>query len=359
MSPVVPALSELISYNLAIPLPRYAQMAEIPETMFFGIRVDADFEGECDLIWLKSERDMIARYLNEAQFEIENEVNYPLHPKWFADEEHPYAFPVISKWGKLIEVGIRVEANEALADAVNHATDPAVVGPTAVVATDPDEIRVYHPGTDIEIIPSSIEIDGAGDVTIEIPRARLVTEAASNNTRQGIDYADTGIGGSFEQTVDIRRVYTSNAVNAVLKWPHACSVGVCCTCGDFQSDACMYIQNKSVGIITTLPATYSAGAWGAASVCCRGNPSIMEINYKAGLNPIHAQAEDAIFRLAHAKMPHEPCGCEYVKKIWTRDRNVPKLLTRERINCPFGMSDGAWTAWRFSQAIRQIGMGLI
>jgi hypothetical protein len=122
----------------------------------------------------------------------------------------------------------------------------------------------------------------------------------------------------------------------------------------------MYIQNHSVGIITTLPATYSAGAWhSGASVCCGGSPSIMEINYKAGLNPIHAQAEDAIFRLAHAKMPHETCGCEYAKKIWNRDRNVPKLLTRERINCPFGMSDGAWVAWRFTQAIRQIGMGII
>lgn len=356
---VVTALSELVAYDLAIPHPRYAQMAEIPETMFFGIRREADFEGECDVIWLKSERDMIGRYLGESQFEIENEVNYPLHPKWFAGEEHPYANPVLTDWGKVIEVGVRAEDNEALLDTVNHAADPAVVGPTAVVATDEDEIRVYHPGTDIEIVPSSITISGAGDVTIEIPRARLVTEDACDNTRQGLDYADTGVAGPFEQKVDIKRVYTSNATNAVLKWPHACSSGACCVCGDRQDTACMYVENKSIGKITTLVADYSAGSWAAAAACCRGNPTVMEINYRAGLNPIHAQAEDAIFRLAHSKMPHEPCGCEYAKKIWTRDRNEPKMLTRERINCPFGMSDGAWIAWRFAQAIRQMGMGII
>jgi len=53
-------------------------------------------------------------------------------------------------------------------------------------------------------------------------------------------------------------------------------------------------------------------------------------------------------------MPEEPCGCEVAQRLWRRDRHVPEVLTRERINCPYGLSDGAWQAWRFTQSMKLV-----
>jgi hypothetical protein len=70
------------------------------------------------------------------------------------------------------------------------------------------------------------------------------------------------------------------------------------------------------------------------------------------LTPLTRQVEDAIVRLAHSKMPDEPCGCDMLQRHWKRDRNIPQVLTRERINCPFGLSDGAWFAYRQAATLK-------
>jgi len=80
----------------------------------------------------------------------------------------------------------------------------------------------------------------------------------------------------------------------------------------------------------------------------------VRVNYYDGKQYLSRQMEDAIVRLAHAKMPDEPCGCDVAQRMWKRDRNVPEVLTRERINCPFGMSDGAWIAWQFTRSFKQM-----
>ena len=79
----------------------------------------------------------------------------------------------------------------------------------------------------------------------------------------------------------------------------------------------------------------------------------MRLNYLSGMDPTSPQAEDAIIRLAHSKMPEEPCGCSVAQRLWKRDRSVPSLLTAERLNCPFGLSDGAWIAWKFAMALKK------
>jgi hypothetical protein len=35
------------------------------------------------------------------------------------------------------------------------------------------------------------------------------------------------------------------------------------------------------------------------------------------------------------------------------------VLTAERENCPYGLSQGAWQAYIYAQAIKQIRMGVI
>lgn len=357
---VIPASGALIDENdSAIKLAKYAQLAAIPECFLLGVADPNVAADECNPIWSYSQRAMIAKYLREAQDEIEQVTHYPLAPRWFTDESHPYRVPLHLDWHKVIETGVKAVANIGLAQAVDHTADPAVVGPIATTVTDPDEIIVYHPGTDIEIVPSSIVIAG-GNVTINIPRCRLVTQAAQDNDENGIDYTDTGCSsfgptGSFECFVDVKRVYNDASTQGTLVWPHQssdCAYCGCPSCGEYTHDACVYIKNAESGAVDLLKAAYADGAWTADSCTCHCSlPSYARVNYRAGMTPLSKQAEDAIIRLAHAKMPSEPCGCGTVQSMWKRDRNVPEVLTRERLNCPFGLSDGAWVAWRFANAL--------
>ena len=115
----------------------------------------------------------------------------------------------------------------------------------------------------------------------------------------------------------------------------------------YNQTGCLIIKDEKLGIISVQAGEYADGAWSGRAMCSRGHP-MLHLYYKAGLQHMNAQAEDAIVRLAHSKMPDAPCGCDSVKSFWNRDRNVPQIMTAERLNCPFGMNDGAWIAWNFA-----------
>jgi len=361
--PVVPSESTLTAEESAVTLPRYAQIIQTPECAFFGVHRDADADYECRGIWVKHYRDEIQRYLAEAQQEIEQEIGYFLMPRWIVGEAatdmpeylidgQRYGFPVVARWGYVVEAGIKATANIQLGAAVDHSADPAIVGPIVTTVTDTSEVKVYHPGTTVEIHPSAITIL-AGQMAITIPRCRMVKAALADNPSGGLDYTDTN---NFEATVDVVREYCDPSTNATLVWPHNCSSSLCtCTCSEYTQDGCIYVRDARIGILDVLPAVYSSGAWSTSiEACCVGEPQLVRLNYRAGVKTLTRQQEDAIVRLAHAKMPEEPCGCEIAQRLWARDREVPKALTRERANCPFGMSDGAWAAWRFAQTFKLV-----
>lgn len=354
----------------AVKLAHYAQLVQYAEDQFFGVNNPATQEEACKPIWTHEMRAMTAKYLAEAQEEIEQVTGFPLFPRWIVDEQQDYSFPVHTRWGKVIEGGFRNTATIALATAVSHATDPAVVGPIATTVTDEDEIHVFHPGTEIEIYPSAITLAG-GNVTLYIPRARLVAEDSQDNPEDGWTYSDVPPSGTtpFESTVDLVRVYNDPSIQGGLIWPHLststcdCGCSTCCgTCGEYSVNGCLYVRSGEVGTVDVLDAAYSAetGLWTATCPTCYCSaPELMRLNYRAGMTPLSKQAEDAVIRLAHAKMPQPPCGCGTINEMWTRDRHVPDSMTMERDMCPFGQSDGAWTAWRFANAMRLVrGMAL-
>jgi len=361
---IVPSESTLTAEDSAVSLPRYAQIIQSPECAFMGVQCDDDTDYECRDIWMKHYRDNIQHYLAEAQQELEDEIGYFLMPRWVIGAQtdgiperqidaQPYAFPVLARWGHVIEAGVRATASIAAGSVVDHSADPAVVGPIATTVTDTSEVKVYHPGTTVEIHPSAIAIAG-GFVTITIPRCRMVLASLADNPSGGLDYTDVT---NFEATVDVTREYCDSSTNAVLVWPHSCtSLATCsCTCGDYTQTGCIYVKDPVIGELDVLPATYSGGSWSSTTqVCCTSNPVMVRLNYRAGVTTLTRQQEDAIVRLAHAKMPEEPCGCEIAQRLWARDREIPKALTRERANCPFGMSDGAWVAWRFAQTLKLV-----
>lgn len=346
--PIVRASDALILEDSAVSLARYAQIIGYSECAFFGVKAPRDTEYACRTIWTLDERRTIAKYLAEAQGEIEDVLHYPLAPKWIENEQHDLRCPVVTTWGRVIEAGVRAESVIEAGAIVDHADDPAIVAVSTSI-TDVDEIRIYHPGTDAEIHPSAIEIAG-GVATIEIPRCRMVAEDVANNPPEGLEYDDPA---NFESTVDVKRVYNDTSTNATLVG-RSCASG--CTCGgctETTASACMYVAKPLIGAVIVKEATYSGSAWVPGSGICRPYNQV-RLNYRAGLTRLTYQMEDAIVRLAHAKMPSEPCACDVAKLVWTRDRNTPEILTRERLNSPFGMSDGAWTAYRFAQAKRLV-----
>ncbi len=345
----------------AVTAARYARILGYYECSYFGVR-RAGAPESCRSIWVLRERDMVERYLAEAQEEIEQQTVYPLCVRWF-EEDHYFTVPLRTNWGKVIAGGVR--ALQAIAEntAVDHSTDPAVIGPLGTTVTDTSEVKVYYPSTEsdepYEIEPSRMTLAG-GLLTIWIPRCRMVHPDYMDNARTGVDYT---VLTNFLASVDVMRVYNDTSTNGTLIWPHACdncTDCTCPTCSEYTQDACLYVKNGETGAVDLLPGTYANGVWTATtsgSGCCCGPAERARVYYMAGMQDVTRQAEDAVIRLAHAKMPEEPCACELVKLLWARDRNVPEVLTRERINCRFGLSDGAWMAWQFAQALRLVRGG--
>lgn len=369
---VVPDTAELIAEASGLVLARYARIIQYPECAFWGVAREGDQRLECRTRWTKLERDKVARSLAEAQIEIEQEIGYFLSPRfvvgqssgaenswdWLVDSQKANrSLRFSTRWARLIGAGVKKIDTIQAGAAVSHVADPAVIGPIASTLTDPDEIYIYHPGTDVPITPSKITLTGAA-LSIEIPRCRMVTADAYTEFETGVPYDDTA---NFEQTVDIKRISLDPSTNATLVWPHACnSVCSSCGCSEFSQTACIYIRNDVRGWVDLRPANFTDSQWIGASACRRGCPQVVRLNYLSGVKHLTPQSEDVILRLAHSKMPKEPCGCDMTQLIWARDRNIPQVLTRERINCPFGLSDGAWTAYQFTRSLlRDTEMGVI
>ena len=333
-----------------VSLARYAKLIGYNECSLFGINNGQ--ETDCYRIMSEFDRDNIAYYLAEALEEIERITRYPLCPTWFEDETHDFTRPVLANWHKVISGGVRATSVIVEDQAISYATEPACIGPIATTVTDPDEIKVYYPNSDREIEPSSVTIAG-GFVTIYVPRCRLVNPDYFDNPGGGWDYNDLSY---FTATVDVTRVYNDPSVNAELVWPHGKTGN--CSCAEATQNACISVKDGETGELGILPGTYSGGSWSASGWNCYScRPQKMRLNYYAGALSLSLTAENAIIRLAHTKMPHEPCsGCDYTAAVWGRDRAVPDVITRERANNPFGLMDGAWIAYKFAQQIRKVRM---
>jgi len=368
---VVPIANSLIDENdSAVKLADYAQELGLSEDQFFGLNNPDTLIDSCNPIWTLPERKRIARYLREAQTEIENVVGFPLAPRWFTDEWHYYGYPVHTRWAKVIAAGFRNESAIATGVTLTWTTDPVMIT-RATSVTNEDEVRVVHPGTDIEIVPSSVTIAN-GYVTIEVPWARLVKLAKQDNPSVGWDYSDVPPSATspYVTTVDIYRVYNDEAIQGGLIWRHRGDSDTCTcdcvwcqsSCNDYIETACISIRNADTGALELLPVHFGTEWTVNCSTCYCATPDAVYVNYRAGLLPTDPLAQvmkTAIIRLAHSKMPKPPCGCDVANEYWSRDRNVPTSLSIEQAACPFGQSDGAYWAWKQALAARyQCGLAL-
>ena len=322
-------------------LAKYASIIGYSECAFFGISDETNNSGACRSVWTKYQRDTIENYIAEAIENIENAIGYPLCPRWIVGEEHPYKIPILLNYGKIISLGTRTTTAIGSDIPVNYLTDPATVTiPTAI--TSVSDIHVFYPDTDIEIDYSAIELSG-GNLVIHIPKCRLVSYSKLDNPMQGWVSSDPDV---YQAAVDIVQ-YTNDETDqaSLIEFPTICDAD----CEKTITPICAYTDDADVGIVRLgkLSSTYCL-------ICT--SPSRVTVNYRAGLPTLTKIAESVIVRLAHSLMPEEPCGCDVTQRLWKRDRNIPTVLSRERLNCPFGLSDGAWAAWRFAMSIAQFRM---
>ena len=330
-------------YGQAVSLARYAERIGYRECAFFGVNHPDNADYACRTIWTQAQRTMVTDALAQAQGLIEDELRYPLCPRWITDERQFYRVPVQARWGHVISGGVVSDTVIQAGVAVVYTSDPATVTVNGVTC-DVEDIHVYHAGTDEEIVPETITLV-AGVLTLSIPWCRLVDPDYQDNPEDGLAYADVATWGAV--TVDVHCITNDPSTQAKIVIDPSCL----CTsapCTETEYDACIRVRLPEIGSVEVSRADYESGAWVRKTLCY--TPSFVELNYLAGLSSLPRQAEDAIIRLAHSLMPEEPCGCDVTQRLWRRDRNVPTVLTRERINCTFGLMDGAWFAWQWSQA---------
>lgn len=360
-------LEELDSYpNSVVSLSHYARIIGYEEAAFWGVVYENQHLRGCGPLWSEYERMNIAIALAEAQQEMEQVLGYPLQPTWvvghISDEpnhddrwvdQQDYTWQMLTRYPRLLAAGKRAVTILEEEATVTHGVAISTVGPIATVSTDPTEIHVYYPGSDREIKPSKIALSG-GFVNIEIPRFRMVLPDYLNTPEGGIMYEDTDY---FLSSVAVKRIYNDPSVQAVL-------VRTSCTCGNGCSecthDACIYLKNPYIGNIEVKPATWSASTstWTHATLC-NFQYARARLHYQCGVKYLNLQAEHALVRLAHTKLGRPPCSCDKTAGLWQKDYDIPSILTRERLNNPFGLSNGAWTAWRFALSLRSVRAGML
>lgn len=324
-----------------MPLARYAKLVRYNEASFFGFSIENTNRTACREIWTQDQRDELEFYLKEAQEELEEVIEYPLEYKWFANERHPLTSTrsLVTSKGKIIEAGIRaveVISDDAVVDYSIYISDPDIAQVELSVNYSGKSIydlHVFYPDTDKEINPSNIVYDSLTQtLTIYIPKPRLLQYDLLDNTEEGYLYSDPA---NFQLTVDVHRIYNDSSVQGRLMYRGD-------ICDDFCTEGydavCIYVKNPEIGSVQLAYPTSSS---------CKYYEAV-EVNYRAGILCADKRAEMTLMRLAHSKMPGEPCGCETVQRLWLRDRELPTYMTRERLDCPFGLSNGAWISYRWA-----------
>jgi len=319
----------------ALSLARYAQAYAGSECAFWGVSNASETIGKSS-IWSLFQRREMARALCEAQQEIENVAGFFLQPRWIEEEPHDCSptGTYLTNWNKLLGIGVAAVTAIQTNAPVDHTDDPAVIGSFPTTATDVNEIKIYYPNTTQEITPSNIVIS-SGTVTIYVPRCRLVKSDQLDNPDSGWDYSDVN---NFQTAVDVYRIYndTSDPGEFVLRTVGECPVDTLAICTD--------IKDYEIGKFLAYRANTSTS-------CPSTGIDQLRLNYVSGLTSLDFISELAIVRLAHSKLPGEPCGYDRVKEMWRSDNEIPVVLSVERLECPFGLSNGAWMAWKFAGSI--------
>lgn len=362
MTRTVPTTTTHITYNSAVTLPRYAQIVQVCECHLWGVHNPSSPCYDCDLLYTPQQRNLITRYLEEAQQEIEDVVEYPLSPRWFTER---YRFnssgKLILNRGKILDVGamktVSVFANKPLTVGTDTSTFILYGWPDGV---NKEDIQVFHHNTNTMIVPSNVAYHATLDrAAFTLPRCRTVKPEVYQNTLpvNGVPYQNNDY---FAERVSVKAVQCDKKNQVTLVWSEHSSNG--CNISEETTEAktqpaILTIEHAELGVVSVTPAKADDnGNLIATNKLDYGSyPTYVDVNYKAGMPDPTLQIEEVVVRLAHSKLPETFCaGCSSWSTFHRNATMLPTVFTRERLNCPFGLSNGAWTAWIFAQSCKLI-----
>ena len=182
------------------------------------------------------------------------------------------------------------------------------------------------------------------NVTVTFPRWRLVKPELMGEENVPVAWEDLD---NFVTELAVTREYADVSQQAQVQVEDCVCAG---SCEIALQSACIVPVERELSWVNIFPATYSGGRW-YRGTCFKGQPSQVKVAYRAGLAHALPTFEDAVLRLAHSLMPEVECpsGKDVQHRFWKRDRAEPATMTRERVNCPWGLSNGAWAAWMFAE----------
>jgi len=293
---------------------------------------------------------MVARALARAEDTLASYLNFYLGPRFLIDYDLLWTDPLTLRWGHIIGGGIQ-GLTEVTATGSDFTTDPATI--TVNMSDFPggtSEILIEETTSGLEIVPDFINIVGTTYI-ININQCKLIEweHLVGQTTATCIEYDPTFPDATWLRLAEltIYREYLDTSSQATVTFGPSCAciyAGAACAGSDYTG--CVYVINEEISKVRVSLADYAAGAWTCTCPilcgCYVGDKVI--VRYRAGTTNVPGW-EDAVMQLAHTYMIVEPCGCTLFKLMVQQDKNVPSVLTAERINCPFGTSDGAWAAW--------------
>jgi hypothetical protein len=333
-------------FSSALTLDRYQEIMRLPINAFNGLNdPDEQPQYQCSTIWKQSDRDYVAEHMAQAEEMRVQELGYHLAPM-YETADYEFGHPLIIDQKHLIEIGFRTVEDVSIGEAItlsNGTINDPVELSIATTLTDATEIKVYYPGEDVEIRPSSVSI-ASGTLTIQIPRARLVDPLLNDNREDHLYYSEDA---NFITSCDVKRVYYASTQGLYYIWEGWQTSSS--SLAEQNQLGWPKIRNARLGIIEHRPATYSA-AWAQAAWSYTVLPAWIRLYFVSGRRA-SMRTEIETVRLSHTLMPNKPESCPTVHQYWEED-----IVDDERMYSPYGNRKGAIRAW-MSDSRAKVGQG--
>jgi len=328
----------------------YRRRFNIPPWAFNGVENPAETRRGCDHYWTQWERDDLAQALNEAEGLLAERLGFYIGTRYLIDYDRPWRNPLQLRYGHVVGAGIRAR-DEVTPSASDFTTDPATITvPSASFTNGTSEVIVIEDETGLEIEYDEITTVGANYI-IYISQYKLIEWDDLEDQTETIDYNAAFPAATWLKLADLTvyRQYRDTDTQATITFGPSCNcwcAGVACEGSEYTG--CAFVLNRDIGLVRVNRATLSSGTWSCdqSAICGCYDGDTVTVYYEAGTTDTPGW-QQAIYRLAHARMGEQPCGCALQERQWRLDRVVPSVLTAERLNCPWGLEQGSWAAWNW------------